>query len=138
MRKFCAGLAVAGLVALVGCHNTSSTGGGTATGGTFKFEAPKTATTVKHGSSETVELKVDKKDFKDDITLSATVDPADKGVKVEVTPKTLKGSDPAKVDVKVSADDKAPAGEYKVKVIGKPSKGAETDSIFTVKVPEKK
>ncbi|HZY84672.1 MAG TPA: hypothetical protein VFE78_07560 [Gemmataceae bacterium] len=137
MRKLIAGLAIAGLVALSGCHNTSATGGGTQTGGTFKFEAPKTSTTVKHGSSETVEIKVDKKDFKEDVNLSVSVDPPNKGVTAEVSPKTLKASDVAKVDVKVSVDDKAPDGEYKVKVIGKPAKGAETDSIFGVKVPKK-
>ena len=139
MRKLFAGLAIVGLVALAGCHNTSGTGGGSpaAGGGTFKFEAPKTAQTVKPGATETVELKVDKSNFKEDIHLSATVDPADKGVTADVTPKTLKASDPPKVEVKVSATEKAAPSEYKVKVIGKPTTGKETDSIFSVKVPEK-
>ncbi len=140
MRKLFAGMAIVGLVALAGCHNTSATGGGSpaAGGGTFKFEAPKTSQSVKQGAAETVELKVDKNNFKEDINLSATVDPADKGVTVDLSPKTLKAGDAAKVEVKVNAAEKAAPGEYKVRVIGKPTKGAETDSIFTVKVTEKK
>ncbi len=139
MRKLFAGLAIVGLVALAGCHNTSATGGsGSPTSGTFKFEAPKMAKSIKQGAAETVELKVDKSNFKEDVSLSATVDPADKGVTAELSPKTLKASDPPKVEVKVSATDKAPPGEYKVKVVGKPTKGKETDSIFSVKVEEKK
>jgi uncharacterized membrane protein len=127
-----------GLVALAGCHNTSATGGGTQTGGTFKFEAPKMATTVKHGASETIKVKVDKKDFKDDVHLSVVPPEEAKDMKVEVDPKTLKASDPAEVNVKVTVGDKTPPGEYKIRIIGKPSKGAETDSIVIVKVPEKK
>ncbi len=140
MRKLFAGLAIVGLVALAGCHNTSATGGGSpaAGGGTFKFEAPKTSKTVKQGAAETVELKVDKNNFKEDVSLSATVDPADKGVTAELSPKMLKASDPPKVEVKVNASEKAAPGEYKVRVVGKPTKGAETDSIFTVKVEAKK
>jgi uncharacterized membrane protein len=138
MRKLFAGLAIVGLVALAGCHTTSATGGGTQTGGTFKFEAPMTATTVKHGATEAIKVKVDKKDFKDDIHLSVVPDETAKDMKVELEPKTLKASDPGEVNLKVTAGDKTPPGEYKIKVIGKPTKGAETDSIVKVKVPEKK
>jgi uncharacterized membrane protein len=138
MRKLLAGLAIVGLVALAGCHNTSATGGGTPTGGTFKFEAPKMATTVKHGSTETIKVPVNKKDFKDDIHLSVVPPEEAKGMKVDVEPKTLKASDPGEVNLKVTAGDKTPPGEYKIKIIGKPTKGTETDSIVTVKVPEKK
>ena len=140
MRKLFAGLAIVGLVALSGCHNTSATGGGNpaAGGGTFTFEAPKMSKGIKQGAAETVELKVDKKNFKDDIHLSATVDPADKGVTADLSPKVLKSGEAAKVEVKVSATEKAPPGEYKVRVVGKPTGGKETDSIFSVKVEEKK
>jgi uncharacterized membrane protein len=133
-----AGLAIVGLVALSGCHNTSATGGGTATGGTFKFEAPKTATTVKHGASETIKVTVSKKDFKDDINLSVVAPEDAKDMTVDVSPKTLQASDPGEVNLKVTVGDKTPPGEYKIKIIGKPTKGEPTDSIVTVKVPEKK
>jgi uncharacterized membrane protein len=138
MRKLFAGLALVGLTALAGCHNTSATGGGTQTGGTFKFEAPMTATTVKHGATETIKVTVNKKDFKDDIHLSVVPDDTAKDMKVEVEPKTLKASDPGEVNLKVTTGDKTPPGEYKIKIIGKPSKGEATDSIVKIKVPEKK
>jgi uncharacterized membrane protein len=140
MRKLFAGLAIVGLVALAGCHNTSATGGGSQSvgAGTFKFEAPKMATSVKHGSTETIKVTLNKKDFKEDIHLSVVPDDAAKDMKVDVDPKTIKAADPGEVNLKVTVGDKTPPGEYRIKVIGKPAKGESTEAIVPVKVPEKK
>lgn len=146
MKTLYSALVVVGLVALVGC-NTSPPGGNTnptdkaAKADTFKLKGPEkmTAHTVKHNSTETYKVTVDKgKEFKEDIALSAMVNPPDKGVKAEVDPATWKASGPSDVSVKVIADDKAPAGNYKVTVTGKPTTGAPTSVDFDVKVPEKK
>jgi hypothetical protein len=144
MKAFWSGLLVLGLVAATGC-NTSSTGGGGGGGtnpagaGTFKLKGPLTSTTVKHDAEETVKVTVDRsKDFKEDVTFSTVVDPADKGVSATVTPSTVKASDPAEVSVKVKATDKAATGDYTVKLTGKPAHGSSTELDFKVKVPEKK
>jgi hypothetical protein len=98
-----------------------------------------TAHTVKHKSSEPFKVTVDSgKDFKEDIAFSVMVDPADKGVKAEVDPHTWKPSGPNDVTVKVSVDDKAPKGEYRITVTGTPTKGPATSLVFKVTVPEMK
>jgi uncharacterized membrane protein len=98
-------------------------------------------TAVKHGEGDkTVEITIDKgKDFKEGITFKATVDP-DKspGLKVKVDPQSWKPSDPTTVKVMISTDEKTPAGDYTVRVTGKPDKGEETYVDLKVHVPEKK
>jgi hypothetical protein len=139
MKALYTGLMVAGLVVITGCNQ--STTGGTAGGGTFKLKGPANtpATEVKHTEQKTVEVTVDPdKGFKEDITLSAKVEPADKGVTAEVSPTTLKGGDYKKAEVTIKASDKANAGDYNVIVTGKPAKGQETNVTIKVKVPEKK
>jgi hypothetical protein len=154
MKKICAGLAIAGLLALAGC-NTSPTGGGggvrttgphatsssgkPGTGGaTFTLHGPALATTVKHGQTENIKVTIKKdRDFKEGITFS--VDPADaKGLKIDVEPKMWKASDPAEVTVKVSADDKTPAGTHTFRLMATPERGDATSLPIEVKVPEKK
>jgi uncharacterized membrane protein len=139
MKTFFASLAVAGLLVFTGC-NSSPTGGQPA-GGTFKLKGPSnvTDTEVKHGSEKTVEITIDAKtDFKEDISFTAQVDPADKGVTATVEPATVKASDPKKTEAKIKASDKAAAGEYRINVTGKPAKGEATTVTIKVKVPEKK
>lgn len=140
MKTLYASLMVAGLVVIAGC-NKSSTGGPGGPEGTFKLKGPSnvTATEVAHGQTKNVEITVDAdKNFKEDVTLTATVEPADKGVTAELDPKTVKASDPKKTNLKITATEKAAPGEYTVNVKGKPTKGPETTVPVKVKVPEKK
>jgi uncharacterized membrane protein len=138
MKKLMVSGLVLGLVAFAGC-NTSPTGGGGAAGGTFKLKAPVMTTKLNKGESKPVEVTLDRgKDFKEDVALTATVDPADKGVTAEVSPKDVKKSDPAKADVKVTATEKASHGDFNVTVTGKPAKGDSTSVTFKVNVPEAK
>jgi hypothetical protein len=152
MKKLCTVLAVAGALALAGC-NTSPPGGGSArntAGGSgssgskaseFKLHAPENITNheVKHGSPESYTVTVDRgKEFKEDIAFTATTDPAHADLKVDVDPKTLKGSDPGKVMVKVTAGDKVPTGKYTLTVTATPKVGSPTSVHWDLKVPEKK
>jgi uncharacterized membrane protein len=138
MKKFCVGLLAAGLLVFTGC-NTSPTGGGGAAGGTFKVTgAPAMTKTVKHDTSEAFKLKIDKgKDFKEDITLSVRVDPADKGVTASVDPTTVKAGDAPEFTVKVTASEKAADGDYDIIVLAKPAKGESVEHKFKVRVPKK-
>jgi uncharacterized membrane protein len=138
MKTLCAGLMVVGLMALTGC-NQSTTGGGGQAGGTFKLKGPVTSTTIKHGGQEVVDITVDNdKNFKEDVALTADVNPADKGVTAELDPKTVKAGDPKTAKLTIKASDKAAAGDYQVVVTGKPAKGDSTNVAVKVKVPEKK
>jgi hypothetical protein len=153
MKKLWTSLVVAGLLVFTGC-NTSPTGGGnpnkntsnntkgeTGHDATFKIKGPEnlTAHTVKHGATEKYKVTVSKgKDFKEDLAFTAKVKPADKGVTATVEPKSLKASDPAEVEVKVTATDKAAAGSYTIEVAATPANASDHTGIsFEVKVPEK-
>jgi len=138
MKVLYTSLMVAGLLVVTGC-NVSTTGGGTPGGGTFKLKAPETSTTVKHGETKTVEITAsESKDFKEDVALTAKVDKSDAGIKTELKPTTIKGSDPKKTELSITVGDKTPAGDYLITVTGKPTKGSETSVDVKVKVPEKK
>jgi hypothetical protein len=147
MKTLVSSLVVAGLLVFTGC-NTSPTGGGnpSSTGPqgkstTFTLHGPEklTAHTVKHKESHEFKVTVDKgKDFKETLSFSATVEPADKGVTATPEPKELKASDPAEVKVKVEVGDKAGAGEYKVTLTARPAVGQPTAVDWKVKVPEPK
>jgi uncharacterized membrane protein len=137
MKTLYAGLMVVGLVALAGC-NQSTTGGGGKTGGTFKLKGPLTTTTVKHGETKTVEITASEdKNFKEDVALTATIDPPDKGVTAELEPKTIKASDPKTANLIIKATDKAADGEYVIHVTGKPTTGEPTTVDVKVKVEKK-
>ncbi len=138
MKTFYASLMVAGLLVIAGC-NQSTTGGGAPGSGTFKLKGPATSTEVKHGDTKNVEITANEdKNFKEDVALTAAVEPADKGVTAELDPKTIKASDPKKTNLMIKASDKAAPGEYVITVKGKPTKGDATSVMVKVKVPEKK
>jgi hypothetical protein len=137
MKTLYAGLMVVGLAAFTGC-NQSTTGGGGQAGGTFKLKGPATSTTVQHGKTKTVEITASEdKNFKEDVALTATVEPADKGVTADLEPKTIKASDPKKANLVIKATDKAADGEYVIHVTGKPTKGESTTVDVKVKVEKK-
>jgi uncharacterized membrane protein len=139
MKKLLTSAVVLSVLALTGCH-ASNTGGGGPAGGTFKLKGPTgvTATTVKHGGTKDVEITLDKgKDFKEAVTLTAEVEPKDKGVTAEVAPKTVKAGDPNKATVKVTAKETAADGDYTVTVTGKPDKGESSTLALKFKVPKK-
>jgi hypothetical protein len=154
MKTLCSSLIVAGLLVLTGC-NTSPTGGGNPGGhptsptpnkgptghaATFKLKgAPETSHTLKRNANEDFKIKVDKgQDFKEDLSFTATVDPADKGVTATVEPKTLKASDPPEVKVTVTAQEKVADGAYRVTLQARPAKGEPTQASWDVKVPAAK
>jgi uncharacterized membrane protein len=129
---------VAGLVVVSGCNTSSS--GGSAEFGTFELKGPMNmmATEVKPQGENTVKITVKPdKNFKEDLTFTAKVEPADKGVTAEPSPATLKSDAPREVEVKIKASEKASPGKYVVHVSGKPTRGKETTVNIEVKVPEK-
>ncbi len=133
MKTLYASLVVAGLAVIAGC-NTSTTGG-TPGGGTFKLKGPATTQDIKQGDTKSVEITADEdKNFKEDVALTAEVDPADKGVTASLDPTTIKAGSPKKTNLVIKATKEAASGEYKVNVTGKPPKGDATTVTVKVKV----
>jgi hypothetical protein len=125
-----AGLIALGLVVLTGCPSSKTSGPGKGVDGkSNKLTLTPEKDSVGKlflGKSEVVGLKVERPaDVKGDVSLTAVVAPDDKGVSVEVTPKTLKsGAD--KASLKVTADENARAGDYTATVTATPAdKGLE-------------
>jgi hypothetical protein len=143
MKALYTGLMVASLVVITGC-NTSTTGGKPGEPkGAFRLKGPANLTDieVKRKTPKPEKITVDaEKNFKEEITFTTKVDPADqaKHLKVEVKPSTWKPSDPKEVEVIIEAGDEAPKGEYTIHVTGKPAKGDPTTVDLKIKVPEKK
>jgi uncharacterized membrane protein len=141
MKKLCACLVAVGLLVFTGC-NTSGTGGGPETGGTFTITGPSNTpeTRVKQGESKPVEISVNRKGgFKEDITFSAKLKEEDKakGVTLSFEPETLKGSETNKVTLHIKAADDAAVGEYTATVIAKPAKGTSQNIDVKFKVEKK-
>jgi uncharacterized membrane protein len=132
---------VAGFLA-AGC-GTSPTGGGTSgtksdgtavnKNDTFTVKGPATATTIRQGEKQNIDLSLDRgKDFKESVSLSADNPP--KGITVTMDKKTVNASDPEKVVMTVEAAKDAPIGEHLIKVMAKPGTGKETSLDVKVKV----
>lgn len=134
MRRLFAVLAVVGLLALAGWPRTNAADGG----GTFRVLSPARPTMVKAGSSATITIQVKRSNFQEDLQLSASVLPPDKGVTAQMKPKTQRVDDSDEVRVTVLASDKTPPGEYKVKIVATPGKGVGVDVLIPIKVPETK
>jgi uncharacterized membrane protein len=58
-------------------------------------------------------------------------------VTAEVAPLKLLATESASVSVSVTVGEAAPAGDYKVKLIGKAPRGGESSQETTVTVPKK-
>jgi hypothetical protein len=143
MKALCSSLMVAGLIVLTGCNPTNTGGGPTSSGGpgTFKLKGPLNtpATEVKQGETKPVDITIDPdKSFKEDVELSASVDPADRGVTAEISPTHHKAGDYKKVELKIKASEKAAEGKYNITVTGKPTKGDPAKTVVEVKVPAPK
>ena len=132
MKRVFQGTLVLAVCFALGCGGHSTTGGGGDGGATFKIPSPMTATTIKQGATQTIELSVSRdKDFKEDIKLKA--DPPEK-VSVKLDPETYKASDNEKVKMEIKVDKEAAIGDHTIKVIGTPTKGKESTTEVKIKV----
>jgi hypothetical protein len=139
MKKFLAFVAALSLAGFTGC-NPSTTGGKGTRETKLSVSGPNTTTTVKHGSKETVKIKVTRgKDLKGEVTLNAELadDGKDRGVKVSIDPTKL-SADTSEAELTFEAREKAAPGEYKVTVTATPKEGDPAKTVLTFKVPEKK
>ncbi|MGH7174586.1 MAG: hypothetical protein ACRELG_30330 [Gemmataceae bacterium] len=141
MKALYMGLLVGSLLVVSGCNTSSSGGKPGVTEGSFKLKGPTNVveTSIKQGETTVKDITVDaEKNFKEDISFSTKVDPADQGVTATVEPATWKASEAKKVELHIKAAEKAKAGEYTIHVTGKPAKGNSTTLDVKIKVPEKK
>lgn len=121
------------LTATLGCETTSPRGGDVSRDEGFKIAVPRFSTEVNQGDRKTVTVSLQRgKAFMRDVTLELT--PSPEGISVEPTEVVVRGSDSSDVRVRITADENASLGEYRVRVRGTPETGESTAVEFKVKV----
>lgn len=147
MRKFIAGLLGIGLIAALGCDTRGTPGGGGSPASptkrpvvgtadeTFTLSMPTLGTTIKQGETKVVSIGIRRGDnFGEDVALKFGEMP--KGVTIEPKSPSIKhGEKEAKISVK-AADDAA-LGDFKIKVTGHPTKGANAENELKLTVEKK-
>jgi len=140
-------LLVAALVVSTGC-NQGTTGGPGATNQsgkkqsvaghpdeTFSLSVPTLSTKVKQGESKEITIGIKRgTNFNEDVTLKFSDVP--KGVSIDPAMPVIKHSD-NEAKVKITAADDAALGDFKVELIGQPTKGANSTNTINVTVDKK-
>ena len=133
MKRLCAVVLAAGLLAAVGCLRSTTS---EPAANTFTLQAPAGTTALKQGESKVVTLSVRRgADFKQAVKLTADKTPP--GVKVEFTPPEVK-PDAKEAEMKITAEKDAALGDGKVAVKAAPESGSATTLDVPVKVEEAK
>ena len=142
MKRTLACLLVMALVTLVGCPSKDTPGGPGATNTSAKkpsfgeadntFNLTASSTSLKQGETKTVLIGIKRgKNFQDDVTVKFTDMP--QGVTLDPASLTIKhGETDTKVTLKAVAN--ASLGDFTIKVIGHPTKGADATHEFKITV----
>jgi hypothetical protein len=146
MKSAFAGLLVFGLIALIGCNGNDKAGGPGATessgkqplygqaDNTFNLTAPSTS--LKQGETKTIAIGIKRgTNFQDDVALKFADVP--QGVTLDPASPVIKHGD-KETELKVKAAADASLGDFKVKVIGHPTKGGDGSTELKVTVAEDK
>ena len=155
MKKHILTAAVAVLIGVTGCNQSTTGGPGAERAkqqekdsklkqvedklrqpeGTFSLTVPTLSTRIKQGESKEVTIGIKRgKDFDQDVAV--TLEGAPKGVTFDPASATVKHGD-ADAKMKVKAADDAALGDFKVKVVGKPSKGDESTNDLKLTITKK-
>lgn len=151
MKSLFAGLAVLSLAALTGCSQGTPGGPGATTPSgkattvnkpivgqaddTFNLSVPVMSSTLQQGEKAEATIGIKRaKNFEEDVTLKFADVP--QGVTMETSSPVIKHGD---TDAKITfqAGDEAPLGDFKVKVTGHPTKGADAQIEFKLTIAAK-
>jgi len=156
MKRTFVTLAALALVGLVGCNGAGTTGGPGADKAkqqqkdspvkraedsvgqaedTFSLSVPTLSTSIKQGETKEVTIGIRRgKNFDQDVSLK--LDALPKGVTAEPAAPAIKAGD-SDAKVRLKAADDAALGDFTVKVIGHPTKGADATNEFKLTVAKK-
>jgi uncharacterized membrane protein len=104
----------------------------------FKLSTPTLATHLKQGEAKEVKIGIDRgKNFTEDVTIKFEGSPdMPKGVTFNLASPTIKHSDKEAV-VNIKAADDAAVGDFKVRVVGHPTKGKDAENTLEINVDKK-
>lgn len=147
MKRLFAGLVAVAAASLIGCDNKGTPGGsGVTTSGdhgprvgqaedSFSLTVPTLSTHLKQGEAKAVSIGISRgKNFDGDVALK--FDNLAKGVTIDPAAPVLKHGE-AEVKVTVKAAEDAALGEFAVKVVGHPVKGADAVNELKLTVEKK-
>jgi len=121
------------LVAVSGCHSSSSPRGGSMSKNEgFRIAVPTFNTNLKQGEVRAVVLSLQRgESFKQDVRLQVQ---ASEGISVDPTDVLVKASESPDVQLRIAAAQNAALGAYRVSVNAMPKTGTPTSTTFTVTV----
>jgi hypothetical protein len=155
MKSIWTMLAVGALAGLVGCNNGTPGGPGVDKAkerekdstlrktqdkivqpeDTFKLSVPTFSTKIKQGETKEIDIGIKRgKNFGEDVAIKFEVLP--KGVTIDPAAPSLKSSD-KELKVNLKADPEAALGDFTIKVVGHPEKGADATNDIKVTVAKK-
>jgi uncharacterized membrane protein len=140
MKRLVTLMAAAAVVAFSGCGAKSSSPGGNPSKKdeqvTLKIGLMEKSITLHQGEAKNITLTLDRgKEFKQDITLTAKVDPKSK-LEVDPESKEVKASDTNEVTFNIKAAKDSPEGDHEVQFSAKVKGGADPSPV-AVKVTVK-
>lgn len=140
MIRKCTSLVIIGLLGVVGCNSKDTPGGDTNQKPPMVGHAPGTFTlsassiSLKQGESKVVPISIDRgKNFEEDVTLK--FDGLPDGVSVDPGSAVIKKGD-KDTHVTIKATSSAALGGHDVKLVGHPTKGADTGHPLKITVSE--
>ena len=120
------------VMASFGCRTSSPRGGGVSRDEGFTLVVPAFDTEIRQGQAQSVSILVDRDDyFKRDVQLEFT---APAGININPTRAMVSASDRPYVQLRISANEDAALGAYRVHVKGNPNTGQATATDLIVKV----
>jgi uncharacterized membrane protein len=147
MKKIIAMSALALSVACLGCEKSGTPGGPGVSKSdsgrgivsqpeeTFSLSVPPLSTKIKQGEMKTVTISVKRgKNFSDDVHMK--FDNLPKGVTLDPAAPTIKASENDS-QIKIKAADDAAVGDFVLKIMGEPSKGAAASNDLKITVEKK-
>jgi uncharacterized membrane protein len=147
MKKILASCAIALLAACVGCDNNGTPGGAGVSKNdsgrglvsqpeeTFSLSVPTLSTKLKQGETKSVTIGLKRgKNFSDDVHMK--FDNVPKGVSIDPATPAIKASE-TECHLKIKVADDAAVGDFTVKVMGEPSKGAAATNDLKITVDKK-
>jgi len=132
MKKVTISVMTLVLVTAFGCQSSSPRGGGMTKDVGFKIVVPTFATEIKQGETRSVLLVLERgTSFKQDVKLQVETT---KGIAIDPTSTIILKSDKPEVLIRLSVAADAALGAYNVRVVGTPTTGEPTSTVFNVKV----
>jgi hypothetical protein len=145
MRRMATSAAAVVVLLTAGCDNRGAPGDKAKPGkakpaaaGKFALIGPAGPVEVLNGKQVTIDAELKwSAEPAEEVQLSATVSPADRGVSATVAAGTAKAEEAETVRVVVTVGEESAPGDYAVTLVGEAARAGQGRCTFSVRVPKK-